>query len=160
MPSASVAEWIWCAAALLSTVLAVRSLRDAQDDLAFLTATGINGPRRLVADANIRQESFRLGCSFVMVAASITSLFMDPPPPPFRDVPQTMVTVFAWIVVAGAMSVASWLDRGARRKLAKFVGETSPKDPSTGLLVEKGPEALSAPVTTPDRRASADRRHE
>jgi hypothetical protein len=160
MPSASLAEWIWGVAALLSTVLAVRSLRDAQNDEAFLTATGINGPRRLVADANIRQEGFRLASSLVMVAAAVTSLFLSPPPPPFSEVPQTMVTVVAWIAVAGAMSLASWLDRSSRRKLAKFVGETTPKDPATGLIVEKGAEALPAPNTTSNRRAVSDRRHE
>lgn len=89
-------------------------------DAAVQTAAKINGPRRLVAENNIHQEQLRLAVSVVMVLASISFLFLEPPPPQYWLLPQSLVGLIAWILVATIIMLSSLVDKSIRHKLQKY----------------------------------------
>ncbi len=154
-------ELVWFSVSLLSLLLSAATLRDAIVDATFLLASGKNGARKVIADLNIRQEGFRMAITVIMVLASGLSLFLDPPPPDYTQLPQSLVTMAAWIVVAFIMAIWSLLDTSARRKLAAYSVAVNPTDPVTGAAVDPSQPVDEAPPKV-DRRiksgTAADRK--
>lgn len=152
-------EWIFFVASIVSCGLSIFTLRDAIIDSAFLRASGKNGNRRIVADANIRGEQFRLTISAVMMMASFSSLFMEPPPPDYAVLPQSAMLLGAWIVVCMLMSGWSLIDKSARHKFGTYSDAVNPADPMTGQAVDPSRPVNNEPATE-DRRSNhvADRR--
>lgn len=146
-------EWAWVVASIIAATLSLYALIDATKDAAFLVAVGANGPRKIVADGNIRQEFSRLLKSVISLMAAMASLFLAPPPPGYAQLPQSQVSLIAWILIMVVMAGASLLDRVARKRLAKYTAQDHPTDPSTGQRVsEKGPHASGSisGLTVPD----------
>lgn len=140
----AVIEYAWWIASLTALSFSLWGLREAMIDHAFLLATGMNGARKAVAEANQRGEAFRLAKCVVMVLASTASLFLPPPPPNYQELPQSLIGQIAWIVVALVMATHSFLDWQTRRKLAKYSADLHPTDPTTGhVIAEKGSSATS-----------------
>jgi hypothetical protein len=104
------------AIALLVLGVSVLSLRIAVID-GIVAQRDLSAPKKVVADANIRQEWFKIGISIVMLLSSAAALFLEPPPPAYRSVPQSLVSGIAWIVVGILMIISSLIDKSARRKL-------------------------------------------
>lgn len=140
-------EWAWLFASLVASAFALHALIDATKDAAFLVAVGANGPRKIVADSNIRQEFSRLVKSSISLTAAMASLFLAPPPPEYSQLPQSQVGLVAWILVMVVMTGASLLDRLARKRLARYTSQSHPTDPSTGQRISaKGPQAADSPA--------------
>jgi hypothetical protein len=90
-------------------------------------------------------------------------MFMEPPPPDLNTLPQSLVSLMAWIVIAILMSLWSLLDKSARRKLASYAVAVNPTDPVTGAAVDPSQPPNNEPPTTDQRQAnggdsSADRK--
>ena len=105
---------------LLSAIVSTYALRDAYIDSAILTAAKINGPRRAIADNNLHQEQLRFAIAVVMVMTSVAFLFLEPPPPEYTLLPQSLIGLVAWIVVATMLMVSSIIDKQIRKKLQKY----------------------------------------
>src|SRR5215207_7710294 len=84
------------AVSLLVAGVTIWTLRDALVDMTFLMAKKLNGPRKVVADMNVRQEWFRLAMAGIMVLATGASLGLPPPPPTLAAHPQALVFSLAW----------------------------------------------------------------
>lgn len=144
-------EWVFLAASSLTFSLSIFTLRDAQTDLAFLLGSGKDGLRRLIADMNVRGELFRMMISLFMLLAAFASIFMEPPPPAYYAVPQSLLFLVAWIMVALLVSTWSLTDRGTRRKIARYTDAANPTDPMTGAVQDPSKPADESPPTK-DRR--------
>jgi hypothetical protein len=162
--NASPLEWVFLAISILLCVFTVFTLRDAMVDAAFLVANGVNGPRTIIADTNIREESLKLGIAVVMLIVSVVSLFLQPPPPPYSEVPQSLVATIGWCAVAALMILSSWLSRSARRRLQAYtpveIRKTVailPGQPSSQGLAETAKEARENTHVRKDER-QAERR--
>lgn len=152
-------EWIFFISSMISCALSIFTLRDAIIDSAYLRASGKNGNRRIVADANIRGEQFRLSISAVMMLASFTSLFLEPPPPDYIVLPQSAMLLGAWIVVSTLMSGWSLIDSSARHKFSAYADAVNPSDPVTGAPLDPSRPIDNSPAIE-DRRNihTSDRR--
>lgn len=113
-------EGLFTIVSVLSTIVSIYALRSAMIDAAVQAAAKINGPRRMVAENNIHQEQLRLAVSLVMVLASISFLFLEPPPPDYLLLPQSLVGLIAWILVSTIIMVSSLIDKSIRQKLQKY----------------------------------------
>lgn len=113
-------EWVFLMIAIVVIWSSVYSMREAMIDAAVLVAHGLNGPRTVLAEQNIREESIKVGIGFVMLCASIAALFLHPPPPSYADVPQSIVSMIAWCVVSALMILSSALATAARRKAQRY----------------------------------------
>lgn len=111
-------EMIFFIVAILSMVVAVYSLREAMMDQA-MRESSTHDPIKTVADANVRQEWFKISISIVMLAASALALFLEPPPPDYQRVPQSLVFAIAWILVGVLLVTASLLDKSMRRRIIR-----------------------------------------
>lgn len=103
--------------------ISLYSLRQAILDQTALISANVNGPRKLMADGNVREEVMRLGVGSVMFVAAICALFLEPPPPTYQVAPQSLVFVVAWCCVGFLMIISSTLERLTRRKLIRAVHE-------------------------------------
>lgn len=161
-------EGIFSTVAIVSAVVAIHSLREAMIDSAVQSAAKINGPRRMIADNNIHQEQLRLGISLVMVLAAITFLFLEPPPPDYYLLPQSLVGLVAWIIVASIVMVSSLVDKSIRRRLQQYAPleitttsvtvpppvTESGKPPTEADVMQTVRETREAAKETAGRRAS------
>lgn len=138
-------EVIFTIVALASEIVSIYALRDALIDSTVQAAAKINGPRRLVADNNIRQEQLRLSISSVMLMASCTFLVLEPPPPSYLVLPQSMVGLIAWIIVSLIIMISSLIDKSVRKKLQRY----APMEITTQSVTIPAPVAPGGgPVTT------------
>lgn len=157
---ASPIEWVFLSTTILLSVYTTFALYTAITDAAFLLANGVNGPRSIIATQNIREEAIKLGISVVMIGVSLPSLFLQPPPPPYALVPQSLLATCGWCLVAGLMIISSALSRMARRRLQKLapveVKKTVaviPATDSNGSLAERAVEArANAHVRSNERK--------
>jgi hypothetical protein len=132
-------EWTWFVISIIATGFTAYGLREAIMDHAFLISSGMNGIRKAVAEMNQRGEGFRVIKCVVMVLASGASLFLPPPPPDYTELPQSLVSMIAWILVALVMLLHSYLDRKTRQKIAHVSADAHPIDPVTGRkIAQKG----------------------
>lgn len=152
-------EIVWFISAVIATGFCAWGLRDTIIDTAFLISAGINGPRKIIAENNQRGEAFRMIKACVMLLASGASLVLPPPPPSYSELPQSLVGLMAWLIVAGALIMHSLSDRVARRRLARYSAQERPLDPMSGhTVLEKGADAgqatgiLSTTYDQKDRR--------
>jgi hypothetical protein len=148
-------EWILLATSVCATGFTAYGLRQAMLDHGFLIATGMNGVRKAVAEMNQRGEGFRLMKCVVVLMASLAALCFAPPPPPYRELPQSLFLVIALIVVSLIMTFHSFLDRQTRLKMAKMTATSHPTDPVTGRKVAHkatGDAATFEPLPDGDRR--------
>lgn len=113
-------EIVFTFVAFCVVVVSIWALRDAMIDSAVLTAARVNGPRRMISENAMRQEEIRLAIGCVMLLASVLFLFLEPPPPEYTILPQSLAGMIAWIVVGLMLSGSSILDRSVRRRLQKF----------------------------------------
>lgn len=100
-------------------VVSVFSLRDCMLDQSALAMHGQNGALKIIADANSRQEWFKIAIGVVMLLASGAALILEPPPPSYQNQPQDAVFTVAWICVGLLMILATTLDRMVRRSLIR-----------------------------------------
>lgn len=121
---ANQAEVVFFLVSMIVMFISVHALRESMVDQSVLDQKAADTagyePKRIVADANIRSEWFKISISSVMILASASALFLEPPPPQYTFVPQTLVYTIAWISVAMLMIVSSILDRSARRALLQY----------------------------------------
>lgn len=120
LPQATIAELLWVAFAVVAGLVSLWALRDALVDSAVLSAAKVNGARRTIADNNIRQEAIRFAVCFVMMLASFSFIFLEPPPPSYRVLPQSLVGLLAWVFVSLLLMIGTFLDRSIRKKLQRF----------------------------------------
>lgn len=129
--AANMLEWVFLAMSLATLIVSMLALREAVRDETFLITHGNNGPRKLVADQNVREEGIKVAISAVMIVASLASVLLAPPPPPYRELPQSLTTMVAWIVVACLLIVSSLLSRWVRSKLYRYAEDGTPQRRST-----------------------------
>lgn len=67
--------------AVVGTAFNIIGLRNAILDGIFLHASGKNGPRMLIVDSRIRQETLNLAVQMTLVMISSLSLLLPPPLP-------------------------------------------------------------------------------
>lgn len=132
-------EIVWLTVSVVVMTLSVWALREAIVDSAFMVAHNINGPRKVVADASIREESIKVGISIVMLVAATASNFFPPPPPEYSEMPQLLIAMLAWNAAALLMAVSSLLNRTVRRKLAQYAPvsvnrEVGTVEPGAGVV--------------------------
>lgn len=113
------AEAIFFAAAVAVFIASFLSLREALTDQIISNNSEASDPRRIIAGANVRQEWVRMAMALVMIMASTLALFLEPPPPNYKEVPQSAVYTVAWIVIAIIMLLCSALEWKARKLLIK-----------------------------------------
>lgn len=136
-------EWVTVSVAIVWCTVSLYTLRDAVEDQAFLTMSGVNGARKIVADGSVRQEIGRLLKASTMFLASFASLFLEPPPPDYAILPQSLLIMLALVLIGVIGVFSSLLEKRERYRLARMANEVHPKDPVTGQAVErKGPNAI------------------
>jgi hypothetical protein len=113
-------EFIWSAIAFVALFISLWCWQDAEKDSAVLTAAKVNGLRRITADNSIRIGRLLFATCIVMSFSSLTFLVLEPPPPAYRDLPQSLIGIYAWIFVAALIAGASMSDAYARRKVQKY----------------------------------------
>ena len=128
---ANTIEFTWLAVSILALLLTVRRLRDTIKDVEFQTSANISGPRRMLAEVGQRAEVFRVVKCLIAAFTAFASLFLEPPPPEYRFLPQSTLGIIAWIVIVSIMAWHSWLDGTTRTDLAKFLADAHPMDPVT-----------------------------
>lgn len=109
-------ETIFFVVSVISMIISVYALREAMLDQA-VRSTVLSDPAKIIADAGVRQEWFKIAISIAMLIASGAALFLEPPPPGYQQVPQSLVFAIAWIIVGVIMITSSLLDRSLRHKL-------------------------------------------
>lgn len=114
-------EISWAVIAVVVLAFAFYGLRESIIDSAFLLANKVNGPRKLTAEMNKREETFRLSQTVVMLLYAIGALILPPPPPNYSEQPQTLVGLLAWMMVGLLMIADSLMARAARKKLQQYV---------------------------------------
>jgi len=138
-------ETVFTIVSVVSAIVSIWALRDALIDASVQAAAKVNGPRRMVAINNIHQEILRLSMSGIMVLASISFLFLEPPPPDYLFLPQSLVGLIAWILVASIIMVKSLIDMSVRQKLQKY----APLEVTTkSVTIAPPPEGLTAEDVT------------
>lgn len=113
-------ETVFSAIAMVALSVSVYAWRDAHIDSAILSAAGVNGPRRAIADNNIHQELLRFGIALVMVVTSWSFLYLAPPPPDYSGLPQSIAGLVAWILISLMVMTSSLMDKGIRKKLQQY----------------------------------------
>jgi len=108
------------ATALLVVGITIWTLRDALTDHTFLVAKKFDGPRRVVADMNVRQEQFKLAMAGIVAFGTGAGLALPPPPPPLTIVPQALIFTLGWLIVGALMACSSILDKSARHRLQRL----------------------------------------
>lgn len=103
--------------------IAIWSLREALADEAWVMTRNLNGPLKLVSDQNIREELFRMCIGAAMIIVSSLAIFMAPPPPDYHQVPQSLVSMIGWNVVALILTTSSVFALYVKRKLKKYAQE-------------------------------------
>jgi Na+/proline symporter len=75
---------------------------------------------KIIADHTVAEEGFKLAkCATMVIVAGLT-LFLAPPPPTLRTLPQTYALVLGWIVVAIIMIVRSLMSKSVNAKLRRM----------------------------------------
>lgn len=113
-------EMLFAVLSILALGVCVYCWRDADMDSAVLSVAKVNGPRRMIADNNIRQEQLRLGISLVMVLTSWSFLYLPPPPPDYSSLPQSISGLIGWITVCLMVLAKSLADLSLRRRLQRY----------------------------------------
>lgn len=113
-------EVVFAALSIIAIGVCMYAWRDADIDAAVLSVAKVNGPRRLVADNNIRQEQLRFGISLVMVLTSWSFLYLPPPPPDYGSLPQSISGLIGWVIVCLMVIVKSLADMSLRRRLQRY----------------------------------------
>lgn len=155
----NIIEWVFLSISLLLLACSGYSIREAIIDSAFLTANMVNGPRSLIADQNVREETIKLAIGCVMFFTSLVSLFLEPPPPPYTLVPQSVVSMVAWCLVASLMVASSWLAKSVRRRLLRYSPVEVSKVVETLPAVEGGRTNKEVADEASNARAEAHVRH-
>lgn len=138
-------EWVFFWVALSSLVASILTYRDAvlagiaalasldkqplQTELEKKDAVIV----RLVAEQNTRQEIYRTIKSIIIVLVAICYLLMPPPPPDYFALPQSLVGLLGYVLLAGVQLFNSLLDKSARHLFTRLHDQTPPKiiiDPS------------------------------
>jgi uncharacterized protein involved in response to NO len=117
--SANLLEWIFFTTSLIHTAFTMFTWRSATIDAAFLLATGVNGARMAIADQNAREEGIKIIIGVLMIVASTAALFLEPPPPPYSSVPQSMVSMIVFTLIAIMMIMSSATSRSVRKRIQK-----------------------------------------
>ena len=130
-------EMVFAAVSLVSMLVTLYAWRDAITDSAVLSAAKVNGPRRIIADNNIQQETLRVWIALVLVMTSWSFLYLAPPPPDYSSLPQSIAGLLGYIVIAMTVVLKSLADLSLRKKLQRY----SP------LEVQTQSRTVSAPVT-------------
>lgn len=125
-------EWTFLIIGVVGLVTSILTWRDAVLDGLFLTAAGKNGVRKMVADQNVRQESYRLGTSTIMMFVGLAFILLEPPPPNYYELPQSLVGLIGWTTIAGIQVVNSLMDKSMRRRFSRIYDSPNPTDPQTG----------------------------
>ena len=73
--------------------------------------------RKMVADSDNSQAWAKLTKAFVMLGVSLMALYLEPPPPSYSQVPQTVVYTIGWIMVGGVMVFSSAVRIRSQRRL-------------------------------------------
>jgi hypothetical protein len=132
-------EGLFAFFAFVSTGISIYALRDAMMDSAVLAAARVNGPRRMIADNNIHQEQLRLAVAAVMLLTAVSFLFLEPPPPDYIQLPQSLVGLIAWILVSSMLTVSSLIDKSIRKKLQRY----APMEVQTESVTVEAPDENS-----------------
>lgn len=110
-------EWAVLLFGLSGLGFSIWGLATAWIDLTFLTASNVNGARRVVALQNITKESFRMTLQTIIVIVGAVCVLNAPPPPDYRMLPQSLIAIVAWLISSGLLSVWVVLDRVRRIQL-------------------------------------------
>jgi len=117
--SANFLEWVFFVSSIVHVLFTIFTWRSAIIDSAFLLATGVNGARMAVADQNVREEGIKIVIGVVMVVAAVAAVLLDPPPPPYQEVPQSMVSMVAFVAIACMLILSSATSRSVRKRLER-----------------------------------------
>lgn len=102
------------------TATSIWLLRQAQLDLTSLVARKQDGPRRATAEGNIQECWFNFSGALIMLGASTMALLLEPPPPEYAQLPQSLVFLVAWIMLGLLIVASGLLSKSRRRKLMEM----------------------------------------
>jgi hypothetical protein len=153
-------ELAFLAAAFIFLCISIYGLRQARMDASALNAARVNGPRKAMAETAVDQGWAHVFVGLTMAGAAILSLILEPPPPDYTTLPQSLVGMVAWILVAGLLSLASLLAKSARQRVSEYApmeieGVTS-SQPAPGPDVSLRDGAEHARKTADDEADTAE----
>lgn len=111
-------EWLFAGVSIALVVEAIMALRIALTTRADLGDR--TGPRWTIANLNVEMAKLFVVIALLMFGLSVASLFLRPPPPDYRQVPQTVVLLVGDITFGLLLLGASLRSTAARNRLMKF----------------------------------------
>lgn len=138
---------LWLLICFSGIGIGVLALREAQSDKKYLTDSGFNGVRLIIANGTIRREMLRLVPQLMFTIIGLMALFSPPPEDP---PPRTIASIiFAYLLIGAAavLTTNSWMDRRMRRKLHLAIDKRDRElhgDPSIAAptLPSEGPQKI------------------
>jgi hypothetical protein len=110
---------------LIVLVVSVHAVFVAITDQAIAVRDG-SIAKRIVADSSARVEWLKVTMSITMLIGTGSSLFLEPPPPEYSTLPQSMVLGICWVCLGILIIISSMVDKVARRKLIQLRQGTLP----------------------------------
>lgn len=111
-------RWVWVGASAVGVTIGVANWKDAADDYAAVQAIPDyrhDGPRAIIARANVRRQVFRSLTQVCFLAVGVVAAFIPPPPPPPSRL--RIVTVIGLIVGQAGVVANDLLDRRDRYRV-------------------------------------------
>jgi hypothetical protein len=119
-------EWTFAVSALASVVISFYSMHDVMKDSSYLLLAENMDPKlkillETIATGATWQELIRLAIAGIMLVAAGSFLFLEPPPPPYHDLPQSLVGLTCNTLICIFISVKSVIDLLFRRRVRKGI---------------------------------------
>lgn len=111
-------EWLFSGVSLAVVVEAVTALRITivgRNDF-----KGTDGPRLDIANLNVEMAAVFLAIAVLLFGLSVASVLLRPPPPDYRQVPQTVVLLAGDITFGLLLLGASLRSTAVRNRLMKL----------------------------------------
>ena len=108
-------EVVFCGVSIVVLFVAMYSVWDTT--VTQQAARRADERRRNVADTDHGQAWANFAVAVIMLGASIMALFLEPPPPDYSQVPQTVVYTVAWIMAGSVMVYSSVVRVKMQRRL-------------------------------------------
>lgn len=108
--------------------LCVWGLLSAMVDLNYLTATGLNGPRRIVAVNNLVRQAFRLSIQVVVVCSGIFATLNQG----YAHESDTALMMCFIVTISALVLIAEIVDRIRRHQLGRLFDRKVAEDARIG----------------------------
>lgn len=141
----TILEWLFLGMSVLTFLEALFALRMAMIDYAVFVGKKIDGGLRSTASSNVQMGWFFIAISVLMLGVSILTVLLPPPPPEYRNLPQSEVMIVGWIMLGILLVVASMLSKSSRRHLTKY----SRQEHQETVYVTQSPAESGQPLNSP-----------